>query len=47
MRHMLQHWCNELSLYCRLKDCGVPQRLALRVSAGLGRLLNRLIYRSK
>lgn len=34
----LQHRFNPLHVYCRLRDCGIPARAAMRMSLAFERL---------
>ncbi len=33
VKHYLQHYLNPLHIYCRLRDCGLPNHAAVRFSA--------------
>jgi hypothetical protein len=40
-----QHRCNELHVYCRLRDMRVPKRVAFCVSSLWGKLAGPILYR--
>jgi hypothetical protein len=33
VKSYIQHYLNPLHVYCRLRDCGIPNGAAIRVSA--------------
>ncbi len=41
VRHFIQHRLNPLHVYCRLVDCGLSPRTAIRVSGVYERWLYR------
>lgn len=43
LRKILQHHCNPLHVYCRLRDCGVAEGRAKKISLAYARSLHRLL----
>ena len=43
MKDSLRHYLNPLHLYCRLKQCGLPSRPALRVCSLYDRVYAQLL----
>ena len=44
---LLQHLCNEVHVYCRLVDGGVPCKYAIRIARLIGRIINPVLYHER
>jgi hypothetical protein len=44
---LLQHLLNEVHLYCRMVDAGVPCWCAIKIARIIGRIINPALYRER